>query len=199
MNIIARPYGCDLCYCRPDTTWERENRDIYSPDCVAEWNWTPVLYARICKAGKCISPKYVSRYYDSVNFGVLLYVGGIDTAFSSCADHTSLLPTPSYSPDALDDEANVFRVLVNGEEIFSTADYATEAFEYSKKENGRINLKTLIEDTICKASGLTSLRIGDFVTVELKPQTLLCSRIDGETVLKTTFQEDSHTDCKIIF
>lgn len=189
MNIIARPFGSDLCYCRPDTTWEKENRDIYSPDCVMEWKWAPVLYARICKAGKCISQKYATRYYDSVNFGVLLYIGGMDTAYSSCADHTSLLPAPSYEPVVLENEANVFRALINEKEIFSTACYGPEVTE----------MKHLLEDTICKASALTSLRIGDFVAVELMSQTLLCSRTDGDIALKTTFREETLTDCRIIF
>ena len=61
MNIVVKPYGSDLCYCRPDTTWERENRDIYSPECIDEWNAAPILFARISKAGKCISQKFISR------------------------------------------------------------------------------------------------------------------------------------------
>ena len=73
MNIIVKPYGSTLCYCRPDTTWERENRDFYSPECVNEICWTPVIFARISKAGKCVSGKFVERYYDGFNFGVLMY------------------------------------------------------------------------------------------------------------------------------
>ena len=87
MNITVRPYGSDMCYCRPDTTWERENRDIYSPECVDEWKATPIVFARISKAGKCISQKFISRYYDGFNFGMLLYIGGKDIAFASCVDH----------------------------------------------------------------------------------------------------------------
>ena len=73
MNISVKPYGSNLCYCRPDTTWERENKDFYSPECVNEIYWTPVVFARICKAGKCISEKFVERYYDAFNFGALMY------------------------------------------------------------------------------------------------------------------------------
>ena len=32
MNIIIKPHGSNSCYCRPDTTWERENKDFYVPE-----------------------------------------------------------------------------------------------------------------------------------------------------------------------
>ena len=52
MNIVVKPYGCDLCYCRPDTTWEKESRDLYIPDSVEKALLTPVAFARVSKAGK---------------------------------------------------------------------------------------------------------------------------------------------------
>lgn len=183
MNIIVRPYGSDLCYCRPDTTWERENKDLYSPECVNEWHWAPVLFARISKAGKCIGPKFVSRYYDGFSFGMLLYNDPEQgLAFSSCADHTSILPLPLYNPVVLENEENIFRIFANDTEISSTNP-----------------CKDLLEDTICKASERTSLRIGDFVAVELAPLASLASRTSGEFSLKATFCENQLFDFKVIF
>lgn len=183
MNIIVRPYGKDSCYCRPDTTWERENRDLYSPDCVNEWYWTPVVFARISKAGKCISPKFAERYYDSVNFGMLLYAGNSETAFSSCADRTSILPAPLYNPVVLENEDNMFEVLKQGETIFKT---------------GTMH-RNLMEDSICRASQMTSLRIGDMVAVELTPVSLLADRTEGEIRLEAAYCGNSLSDLRIIF
>ena len=105
MNIIVKPHGSDLCYCRPDTTWERENKDFYVPDCVSEMHWAPVIFVRISKAGKCINPKFVSRYYDSYNYGTLLYCRPENgDSLISCADHTSLLPSPSLKGEELNDD-----------------------------------------------------------------------------------------------
>ena len=133
MNIIVKPHGSDLCYCRPDTTWERENKDFYVPDCVSEMHWAPVIFVRISKAGKCINPKFVSRYYDSYNYGTLLYSRPENgDSQISCADHTSLLPSPSLKGEELNDDERM-----------------------------------LVEDAICKASKLISVRIGDYVAVEL--------------------------------
>ena len=183
MNIIVKPYGSDLCYCRPDTTWERENKDLYSPECVNEWHWAPILFARISKAGKCISPKFASRYYDGLNFGALLYIGGYETAFASCADHTSTLPLPLFNPVVMETEGNSFEVLKNGNPIFSC-------------ESGSL---AAIEEAICKASQLTSLRIGDFVAIELAPASSLAIKSEGSLSFKATICENDIFNYRIIF
>ena len=191
MNIIVKPYGSSLCYCRPDTTWERENKDFYSPECVNELHWAPIVFARICKAGKCIGGKFAPRYYDAFNFGALLYCHtseSPDIAFTSCADHTSLLPAPLYNPVVMENEDNIFEVKKNGEKIFTSRDISIEA-----------SLKEVIEDAICKASQLTTLRIGDFIAVELAPVSLMSASCDGETSLKATYCENELFDIKLIF
>ena len=191
MNIIVKPYGSSLCYCRPDTTWERENKDFYSPECVNELHWAPIVFARICKAGKCIGGKFAPRYYDAFNFGALLYCHtseSPDIAFTSCADHTSLLPAPLYNPVVMENEGNIFEVKKNGEKIFTSRDISIEA-----------SLKEVIEDAICKASRLTTLRIGDFIAVELAPVSLMAASCDGETSLKATYCENELFDIKLIF
>ena len=183
MNIIIKPYGSDLCYCRPDTTWERENKDLYSPDCVNEWHWAPILFARISKAGKCISPKFASRYYDGLNFGALLYIGGQQTAFASCVDHTSTLPLPLFNPVVLETEGNKAEFFKNEVSLFSC-------------ESGSL---AAIEEAICKASQLTSLRIGDFVAVELAPLSSLAEKSEGSLSFKATFCENEIFNYRIIF
>ena len=191
MNIIVKPYGSNLCYCRPDTTWERENKDFYSPECVNELHWAPIVFARICKAGKCIGGKFAPRYYDAFNFGTLLYCHtseSTDISFTSCADHTSLLPAPLYNPVVMENEDNIFEVKKNGEKIFTSRDISIEA-----------SLKEVIEDAICKASRLTTLRIGDFIAVELAPVSLMAASCDGETSLKATYCENELFDIKLIF
>ena len=185
MNIIVRPYGSEFCCCRPDTTWERENKDYYVPDCVNSLHWTPILFVRISKAGKCIGEKFAARYYDAFNFGVLMYCqmnGDDENAFSSCADHTSLLPAPLYNPIVMDNDDAAFEVFRNDESIFT----------------GKA-LRSMIEDAICKASQLTSLRIGDFVAVELAGQQPMAVRTDGEVRLSATFCEKSLFDLRLIF
>lgn len=186
MNIVIQPYGSSRCYCRPDTTWERESKDFYSPESVNSLHWTPVVYVRISKAGKCISGKFVSRYYDGVGFGTLLYIGDFlpDLASASCADHTSVLPSP-----------------VGGQELLETADKSCEFFRNGERifSHTTEGLREKVEEAICRASMLTTLRIGDFVAVELAPAAQICDRSEEETRIKAIFEENNLFDFKLIF
>jgi hypothetical protein len=186
MNIIVKPYGSDLCYCRPDTTWERESRDFYSPECVNEVMWAPVVFARVSKAGKCIGEKFAERYYDAVGCGMLMY-GNNDIAFSSCIDHTSILPSPMYNPV-----------------VFEEPKTLTVEFRRSDRSSEQSNLaldnaKYILEAALCKASRLTSLRIGDYVAVELAPLARLAEKSEREVSVKGTFCENEIFGFKIIF
>ncbi len=187
MNIIVKPYGSDSCYCRPDTTWERENKDFYSPECVNELHWAPILFVRISKAGKCIGDRFASRYYDAFGFGALMYAGDLMpcVASASCADHTSLLPFPLYNLLVLDNDEVEYEVMKNDESIFKTA--------------AGLKLRDDIEEALCKASQLTSLRIGDFVALELAPVSALASRADGKVSFKATFCENELYNIQLIF
>ncbi len=186
MNISVQPYGSSRCYCRPDTTWERESKDFYSPESVNTLHWTPVAYVRISKAGKCISGKFVSRYYDGVGFGTLLYIGDFlpDLASASCTDHSSILPSPVGGPDLLESTDKTYEVFRNGEKVFGCT---VEG------------LKEKVEEAICRASKLTTLRIGDFVAIELAPSTQICDRSEEETKIKAVFGENDLFDFKLIF
>ena len=179
MNIIVKPYGSDLCYCRPDTTWERENKDFYSPECVNEIHWTPVVFARISKAGKCVGKKFVERYYDGVGGGMLMYCGD-----SVIVDKSSILPHPLFQPVVLEDEkefvVNATPVNQDSSVILSGA-------------------KDLLEEAICNASQLTSLRIGDFVAVELRELQKLACKEDGTVAVKGEFCEKEIFGFNIIF
>lgn len=190
MNIVIKAFGRDCCHCRPDTTWERENKDFYSPDCVNEIYWTPVVFARISKAGKCIGRKFASRYWDSGNFGVLLYCnasGTMNSAEISCIDHTSLLPMPLYNPMVLENENNQVNIEVSG--------ILTQTF----RSNSGIETINILEEAICKASELTSLRIGDFIAVELEDKRLLTRREDGNATIKAFYCENEIISQSIIF
>ncbi len=99
MNIIVIT-ACGKIVCRPDTTWERDNEDLYLPDFVSHLEYAPVAFARVCKPGRSVGPRFVSRYHDGFGFGVLLYpvelMDGSPEGYAQacCLDHTSLLPTP---------------------------------------------------------------------------------------------------------
>lgn len=192
MNIIVKPME-GTCTCRPDTTWERENKDIYAIPAVCAYRYTPVLFARVSKAGKCVGYKFASRYYDGFNFGMLLY-GGIRAGapvdgepaadcvpesgnpdslhWSACLDHSSILPFPVYNPLVLDNDEKEFVIRKNGTVLFSTGEGSAE----------------MIENAMAAASEMVSLRIGDIIAVELQEPLPLVERPSGN---------DAETECLI--
>lgn len=184
MNIVVRPYESELCYCRPDTTWEKESRDLYIPEGVDKVLWAPVVFAKVCKAGKCVSGKFVSRYYDAVGFGALVYCNEDNIAFSSCMDHTSILPMPLYNPVVFENRENTFNVKIGEKGRSFTADET---------------IRKALEETLCKASERVSLRIGDLVALELSPLEVAVDRNTGEAALKGEFCENTLFDLKVIF
>ena len=198
MNIIVKPYGSNLCYCRPDTTWERENKDFYSPECVNEIYWTPVVFARVSKAGKCVGRKFVERYYDAVGCGVLLYCGTSTTSFDGSAgvrslsevvDRSSILPHPLFQPVVLEDE----------KEFMVSCQHDAQGDAALSHNIILSGAKDLLEEALCNASQLTSLRIGDFVAVELKDLQKLAAREEGDIAVKGEFCEKEIFGFNIIF
>ncbi len=167
MNIIVRHLDGTVS-CRPDTSWERENKDIYVPSPVEALRYAPVLFARISKAGKCVGVKFAPRYWDGFNYGVLLYSGIADEAasvpvneeggipaplhWSECIDHTSILPFPLYNPIVLENEDKEFILRKNGKLIYNTSEGSA----------------LMVGNAICEASELVSLRIGDIIAIELQ-------------------------------
>lgn len=169
--------------CRPDTTWEREDKDFFAPDAVERLSYVPVLFARISKAGKCIGTKYAGRYYESICYGVLLYVEG--HASGAFFDRTSVLPAATYSKVTLEKADNRFELRKNGE-IICTA------------ENGTDSLQR-IEKAITEASVIVSQRIGDLVVLELDSRKPLTERSEGSTRISGTYCENPLFDFKIVF
>lgn len=157
MNIIVK--GLSGIYCRPDTSWERENKDFYLPDEVNACSWAPVIFARISKAGRYIGEKFAGRYYDAINFGAMLYIEDLlngdpySIAEASCADKTSVLPFPLYNPITLEG-GNDAEYYLDGQIIHSI-------------NTSEQDFKGLIESSLVEVSKRISLRTGDIVAVEL--------------------------------
>ncbi len=189
MNIVVQRYAHNRVYARPDTSWERENRDIFVPDHVKGYFFSPIIFVKISKAGRFISPKFASRYFESINFGILLYEEESykegDIASASCQDHTSILPSPMYNKLTLESGENTFSLLKDKEVIFKSNSASIET----------------IEAAISLASKNISLRIGDFLAIELQTPELLANRDNGleQTSIHADFCDNSIFDFKIIF
>ncbi|MGN0201433.1 MAG: hypothetical protein ACI399_00825 [Candidatus Cryptobacteroides sp.] len=190
MNIIVRTAGGHTTV-RPDTTWEKDNEDFYPPEFVNAITASPVLFARISKPGRSVGAKFASRYYDAVNFGILLYpedpdgLEGESYAQACCLDHTSFLPTPLFLPLTLGEEDNEFELRNNGLPFYSCT--------------GKDATVQAIEEAIEEATKMVYIRTGDIIAVELAPRKPLVRREEGGTRVSGSWCGNPTIDFRIIF
>lgn len=107
---------------------------------------------------------------------------------------------PLYNPEVLDGRKE-FVVTKNGNlsaaRSIGAVSSAGQNDLVMSTEQGE--WRHLLEDAICNASRLTSLRIGDFVAAELTPLQSLATREESEVSVKGTFCDNDIFDFKIIF
>lgn len=187
MNIVVKT-AAGKYIVRPDTTWERDNEDVYLPEFVDEVSYSPVLFARISKPGRSVGEEFAERYYDGIGYGVLLYpenmIDGTAEGFAcaSCLDHTSFLPFPVYNKITLGREGNVFELKADGKSIFSC----------NSGDAG------MIRKAIAEATRYIYIRTGDILAIELDSRKHLCSRQDKPLQLYGSYCDNFALDFKII-
>ncbi len=206
MNIIVKPLE-GICTCRPDTTWERENKDIYAPQAVVAYRYAPVLFIRICKAGKCVGYKFASRYYDGFNFGVLLY-GGVQTGKTARdimperirgEETTELKTRPATIPGTESaseasaihwseclDHSSILPFPLYSPVVLGNDELGSSEKKFTLRKNGTVLFSTvegsaeMAENAVVKASELVSLRIGDIIAIELQEPLPMTERPSGD-------------------
>lgn len=187
MNIIVRTYGSKTVT-RPDTTWKRGDDASFLPEFVDRVSWAPVIFARVCKAGRSVAEKFAGRYYDGIGFGVLLYaenlIDGSPEGFceASCLDHSSFLCWPVYDKITLGVEGNMFELFNDGEPLFSC-----------KSPDA-----SLVENAIARATEFCYIRSGDFVLQELAARQTLLEGRDSSCHVKGAFCGNPAIDFKVI-
>ncbi len=193
MNIILKTSGGHVIV-RPDTTWEKDNDDLYLPDFVQSLSYTPILFVRMSRPGRSIQKEFASRYYDSFGYGMLFYPDDLDDgtpegfAAASCLDKTSLLPFPLYNMVVLGNEGNVFQLEKAGQPLFS-CDASQESAIRSTAD-----VDALIEEV----TGRVSVRTGDMVAIELAPRMNIFRREEGNLQIRGTYCENEILNFQII-
>lgn len=193
MNIIVKTLEGKYIV-RPDTTWEKDNEDFYPPEFIERLTYTPVLFARISKPGRSISQKFADRYYDGINYGVLLYpedmIDGSETGFStaSMVDHTSFLPFPLYGKSVLDNPENEFSLMVKK----AGSNEPVELFRHNAAT------EQMIKESIEQATALIYIRTGDVIAIELDSRKPLLERSEGSATVSGSFCGNSLLDFNIV-
>jgi len=160
MNISVLSVNSRV-FVRPDTTRVKDDEDVWLPESKKNVFWTPVVYSRLTKSGKCINPGFAGRYFETMGIGILFYpfqeADSCIEAFaeSLCMDHSSYI---KLQHTAIGD--GPVSVSIDSSKVFSS----------------EIHPRELIIEAIAKASRHTLQRLGDIVAAELtRPIKLDCT------------------------
>ena len=195
MNIVV-VNSSSRVFVRPDTTWERDNEDLYVPEFIGSLAWTPVIFAHISKPGRSIGARFGARYYDLVGAGVQLYpedlMDGSAEGFACacCLDHSSFLPSPELAREDYDSAL---------ESCGSPASLLSLTLDGKPLEFDCAGPVPNFPDAIALASRYCYLRTGDLLAIELSPPRTLCSRNDGSVHIEGCFKKRKTIDFKLIF
>jgi len=188
MNILVKTCSGKTIV-RPDTTWERDNEDLYVPEFVRSLSFTPVIFARICKPGRSVGLNFAERYFDDIGYGVLLYpddmLDGSPEAFAcaSCLDHSSFLNLSTVNVRPMDDADSVFELFKEADTIFRTGAHD----------------KSLIAEAIHEATKAVYVRSGDIIAIELDKMQKLCSLPDKTVRVSGKWNNETVVDFCIHF
>jgi len=177
MNIIIRTFNGNTVS-RPDTTYKREDGASFLPEFVSQVSASPVLFARMCRAGRSIQEKFVSRYVANFGIGALLYPenlidGGIEGYASACClDHTTFLSTKELSEKEL--SGYDFDVKKDGVALFQETIPSPET----------------VLKAVCEASRRCYLRTGDIVCAELGMRKRILSEPGQKCVMEIRSGEE---------
>lgn len=184
MNIIVSLTDRSSYCFRPDTTLEKESNEFYIPEDMGEMTFSPVLFVRICKAGKAIGKRFAERYYDAGGYGLLLYAedlirSGRPAGFSmaSSLDRSTFLHYPLYGKDVLLNPENIFSLSVDDDSIFT---FSPVDFD--------------LDEIISCISANVSLRTGDIVAVELRER----EQVISGNMIRCRFNDDSIVSVRLI-
>ena len=183
MNILIRSVSGKV-FSRPDTTADRAAEDVYAPEFVSAFSYAPVLFARVCRAGRSVSERFAERYFDAIGYGILLYPDDLldgsaeSVACASCIDHTSFLPM-DLLPRQEAGKA-VFSIEADGSVIYEAPEFDLH----------------LVCKGISEVSSRAHIRTADLVAMELSAPAKLCSR-PSTTHLKAYFNEKTTIDFNI--
>ena len=110
---------------RPDSSLLRDGKPFFLADGLGEVCAEGQLVVRICRLGKCVSPRFAPRYYDAVTVGVAfaartlrdgLQQAGLPWEASTCFDGSTVLGN-FQSLDGADVQNLRFSLSIDGQTV----------------------------------------------------------------------------------
>ncbi|MBR4441303.1 MAG: fumarylacetoacetate hydrolase family protein [Bacteroidales bacterium] len=176
-------------FIKPETALLRNNSDFYYPDFSHQIEYETEIVVRISKMGKCISPKFASRYYDEIGIGLDITARDLQNELRAkglpwfqskgfdCAAPISPTFLPKEKFASLNDIS--FSLKINGEVVQSgnTGDMIFSIDDIVSYVSQFVTFKTGDLIFTGTPSGIGELHIGDFAEAFIGDTKLLEMRV----------------------
>ena len=180
---ITGNYGtqenCPQCFLMADSAILYTGRPFFVPDFAGQFVARPSIVVRTGRLGKCIAPKFASRYWDAFTAAFTVqavndrdeYMGALDRAFDGAA-----IVGDWVTASTVDSPANAaVRFMVNGEQV---------------SQHCLAHMSLPLDQLIADVSTRCSIKMGDMLFTGdagtehvLTPGDHLTASIEGQQVL----------------
>ena len=171
MNIITIPYGGELHYIRPDISYNKDSNDYFCPDYIEELAAVPFVYVRIDKAAKAVQARFAPRYYTAAGYGIRLIATSllkqnnpVSWWLANCPDLCTYM-SKAVDLSRLNEVTGAVKVYAGQNE------YLAGPYTFLEK----------INRSIAAVSAYSSLKTGDFITLDLLPENAMPLQKERDT------------------
>ena len=160
MNIAVLTASRATFYFKPDTSLERDvTKDYYVPGFICSPSAVPVVFIKIDRPCKSVSPDFTGRYYSCFSYGVLLDGKSkrgmviCQEGSATALDYSSILPLLTRSIESLDsDDARLYFKCGNEKSDFKPVPGVSRA---------------VIDKALISVTKYCTLRSGDILALSL--------------------------------
>ncbi len=176
-------------FIKPETALLRNNSDFYYPDFSQQIEYETEIVLKICKMGKCVSPKFAHRYYDEIGIGLDITARdlqndarakGLPWFLSKGFDGSAPIAPVFIPKDKLGDLRNIdFSLKINDKTVQqgNTADMLFSFDEIVSYISQFVMFKTGDLIYTGTPAGVGPLHIGDFCEAFIGQEKLLEMRV----------------------
>lgn len=192
MKIVGITYydGCENIVLKSDSSLLVNRKPLFVPDAVADLQALPCWVLRVSRLGKCIAPRFASRYYDAV-------APGLDFFAADLLAKAKQARSSWTQAVAFESSLAVGNWLSPTEGVQSSADCQWLVQHADNTEQLADNLVARTEElnrALEKVSNMLTIRQGDLIYVAIPQQPW---RLEAEDTIRCLSDEKEHLYCKI--
>ena len=160
MKIVGITYydGSENVVLKSDSSMTVNRKPLFVPEAISDLQGLPCWVLRVSRLGKCIAPRFASRYYDAVAAGMDFF--GADTLRASKAAGKPWTEAVAFEGSLAFGEMSDVR-----SQMSEARWQLQRGEERVEEQNWGGELQAMFDQAIARASELLTIRQGDLIYV----------------------------------